>query len=45
MESVNVEEKSISIAIEEIPREEWHTKVYEPDILGKPNTVIKGPGY
>ncbi len=25
--------------------EDWAEKVYEPDILGKPETIYKKPGY
>jgi len=37
--------KSISIAIEEVPSEEWAEKVYTPDILGKSHLLYKEPGY
>jgi 4-oxalocrotonate tautomerase len=39
------ETKSISIAIEEIPPEEWAEKVYKPDIFEKPQLLYKEPGY
>jgi 4-oxalocrotonate tautomerase len=41
----NCELKSISIAIEEVPSEEWAEKVYKPDIIGKSHTLYKEPGY
>lgn len=41
----NCELKSISIAIEEVPSEEWAEKVYKPDILGKSHALYKEPGY
>jgi 4-oxalocrotonate tautomerase len=37
--------KSISIAIEEVPSEEWAEKVYKPDILEKKHMLYKEPGY
>jgi 4-oxalocrotonate tautomerase len=39
------EEKSVSVAFEEIKKEEWAEKVYQPDILDKKNSLYKEPGY
>lgn len=39
------EEKSVSVAIEEIPPEEWAEKVYKPDILENSKYIVKEPGY
>ena len=39
------EEKSVSVAIEEIKPEDWAEKVYRPDILSNPGTLYKKPGY
>ncbi len=39
------EEKSVSIAIEEVSPDDWTEKVYKPDILQKENTLVKKPGY
>jgi 4-oxalocrotonate tautomerase len=39
------EEKSVSIAIEEISPEDWAEEVYKPYILGKKETIVKNPGY
>ncbi len=39
------EEKSVSVAIEEIRSEDWPEKVYKPDILDKPEKLYKKPGY
>ena len=36
---------AISVAIEDVPKEDWMTAVYEPDILGRPDTIWKPPGY
>ncbi len=38
------EEKSVSVAFEEIPPEKWADQVYRPDILDNPN-LTKKPGY
>jgi 4-oxalocrotonate tautomerase len=39
------EEKSVSVAIEEIKPEAWAETVYRPDILDKPDKLYKKPGY
>jgi len=39
------EEKSVSVAIEEIKPEDWAEKVYRPDILNRPEKLYKKPGY
>jgi 4-oxalocrotonate tautomerase len=44
-ESLSVNESSVSIAIEEFEPEKWNKEVYEPDIIGKSDTLYKKPGY
>ena len=39
------QEKSISVAIEEIDSTEWPEKVYKPEILDKQDMLYKKPGY
>jgi 4-oxalocrotonate tautomerase len=39
------EEKSVSVAIEEIKPEDWAEKVYRPDVLNRPEKLYKKPGY
>jgi 4-oxalocrotonate tautomerase len=39
------EEKSVSVAIEEIKPEDWLEKVYKPDIIGNQRKLYKKPGY
>ena len=39
------EEKSVSVAIEEIKPEDWAEKVCRPDILNSPDKLYKKPGY
>ena len=39
------EEKSVSVAVEEIKPEDWAEKVYRPDILEKQQGLYKKPGY
>jgi 4-oxalocrotonate tautomerase len=45
MNIARCEEKSVSIAIEEIAPEDWAEKVYRPDIMEKEKTLVKKPGY
>jgi 4-oxalocrotonate tautomerase len=42
---IAVDEKVISIAVEDVSPEDWAGKVYRPDILEKQNTLYKKPGY
>jgi 4-oxalocrotonate tautomerase len=42
---IKCEEKSVSVAIEEIRPEDWADKVYKPDILNSPGKLYKKPGY
>jgi 4-oxalocrotonate tautomerase len=39
------EEKSVSVAIEEINPADWPEKVYKPDILDRPDILYKEPEY
>jgi 4-oxalocrotonate tautomerase len=43
--TVNGEEQSVSVAIEEIKPEDWTEKVYKQDILGNLAKLYKKPGY
>lgn len=45
METLKVEEKSVSVAFEEVSKERWMQDVYIPDITEKENTLYKKPGY
>ncbi len=38
-------ESAVSVAIEEVKREEWPEKVYRPDILNNAEKLYKKPGY
>lgn len=39
------EEKSVSVAFEEINQADWAEKVYRPEILNKQDKLYKKPGY
>ena len=43
--TVNAGDDSISIAIEEVSAGDWAEQVYKPDIVAKPETIYKKPGY
>jgi 4-oxalocrotonate tautomerase len=45
MDILGLGQQSVSVAIEEIKPEHWREKVYEPEILGKPEGIYKKPGY
>ena len=38
-------EESVSVAIEEVPAEDWAEKVYERDIVENSEKLYKKPGY
>lgn len=45
MTILNYGEESVSLAMEEVPSEEWAEKVYRPDIVAKAAHLYKKPGY
>jgi 4-oxalocrotonate tautomerase len=45
MVTLNHDEDAISVGIEDIRPDDWVEKVFKPDILGKPKTIFKKPGY
>jgi len=45
MTTLNYDEESVSVAMEEIESKDWTEKVHKPDILGKPEQIYKKPGY
>ncbi|RII35198.1 4-oxalocrotonate tautomerase [Clostridium chromiireducens] len=44
-ESLNLSESSISVAIEEISRDDWAKEVYKKDIIENEKSLYKRPGY
>jgi 4-oxalocrotonate tautomerase len=38
-------EESVSVGFEEVSSSAWRAEVYQPDILSKPATLYKKPGY
>ena len=45
MSTLKSGEESISVGIEDVEPADWTEKVYKPEILGKPKTIYKKPGY
>jgi 4-oxalocrotonate tautomerase len=45
MTALYQDEDSVSVGIEDIAPNDWAENVYKPDILGKPDTIYKKPGY
>jgi len=45
MASANCAEPAVSVSIEDVEANDWVEMVYKPDILGKPDTLYKKPGY
>ena len=43
--SIGASDSSISISIEEIPKEKWNDEVYKPDIIEKKHLLYKKPYY
>ena len=43
--SLDLDESTVSVAIEEYPPGEWLEKVFLPEIEGKPAQIWKKPGY
>jgi len=39
------EEKSVSVAIEEVDQDDWAERVYRPDILNNRSSLYRKPGY
>lgn len=44
-EALELEDSSVSISIEEVEKEKWAREVYKPEIIDKPGTLYKKPGY
>lgn len=36
---------AVSVAFEEIAKEDWGAKVYQPDVVNAPGKLYKKPGY
>lgn len=45
MATAGCAETSVSVAIEDVAKEDWAEAVYRPEIAAKPETLYKKPGY
>ncbi len=45
MASLGKDADAVSVGIEDVAEEEWVEGVYNPDIIGKSETLYKKPGY
>jgi len=45
MEVLNSTEDSVSVAMEDVPSEQWAEQVYLPDIQARWDQLYKKPGY
>jgi len=45
MNVLKCKEESVSVAIEEVPSQDWAEKVYRPEILSNQDKLYKKPGY
>ena len=45
MEIFNYGKESVSVAMEEIGPQDWAKKIYQREILAKPEQLYKKPGY
>ncbi|WP_198024749.1 hypothetical protein [Bradyrhizobium sp. Cp5.3] len=43
--TLNYGEESVSVGIEDVEPRDWTERVCKPDIVGKPDTIYKKPGY
>ena len=45
MKVLHYGEESVSVGFEEVDADDWAEHVYQPDIVGKADTIYKKPGY
>jgi 4-oxalocrotonate tautomerase len=45
MDVLNYGSEAVSVGLEEVQPKDWAEKVYQPDIVGKPEALYKKPGY
>jgi 4-oxalocrotonate tautomerase len=45
MSTAEVGEGAVSVSIEDYASSDWTEQVYKPEIIGKPDTLFKKPGY
>ena len=45
MKATGQGEESVSVSIEDVAPKDWAEKVFRPEIIGKPDSLYKKPGY
>ncbi|GLR92118.1 tautomerase family protein [Bradyrhizobium iriomotense] len=45
MDTLGYGQESVSVGIEDVEPKDWASRVYGPDIVDKPETIFKKPGY
>jgi 4-oxalocrotonate tautomerase len=45
MATASCAEQAVSVSIQDIEPSDWVEQVYKPDIIGRPDTLYKRPGY
>jgi 4-oxalocrotonate tautomerase len=43
--TLNLDEDSVSVALEDVQPKDWTEQVFKPDIVGRPAMIYKKPGY
>jgi 4-oxalocrotonate tautomerase len=45
MSALHYGRESVSVGIEDVEPKDWTEQVYKPNIMDKPDTIYKKPGY
>lgn len=45
VDSLGYGRDSVSVGVEDVDPKDWTSRVYGPDIVDKPETIFKKPGY
>lgn len=45
VESLGYGRDSVSVGVEDVDPKDWTSRVFGPDIVDKPETIFKKPGY
>lgn len=45
MKAFGCPDRVVSIAVETVAAEDWTDRVYQPEVLDRPDTLIKTPNY
>lgn len=45
IEAIGASPESVSVSVEDVPQEQWLAQVYLPEIVDKPESLYRAPGY